>query len=62
MASCVCVSKEGYGFITQQNIYLLWWDVKRHCSQIHFHKGISAWQNEENSCGQKEKRNHELSV
>lgn len=32
---------------------LLWWDVKRNSSQIHFHNRISAWQNEENSCLEK---------
>lgn len=31
--------------------YLLWWDVKRNCSQIHFYERISAWQNKEDSWG-----------
>lgn len=30
--------------------YLLWWDVEGNCSQIYFHEGIGARQDEEDAC------------
>lgn len=34
-------------------MYLLWREVKGYSSQIHFHKGVSTWQNKEKSWKEK---------
>lgn len=36
--------------------YLLWWDVEGNCSQIYFHEGIGARQNEEDACYERGKQ------
>lgn len=48
-----CTSAVARGYQRRPSMegrYLLWWDVKGNCSQVNFHEGIGARQNEEDAC------------